>query len=101
MKRALFLSAALIFTWSLLAAAADSPAPAPSWQTDLAAWRGKRAASLQAPEGWLSLIGLEWLKGGDNSVGSAPDNQIQIAKAPAPLGGAALEKGGAIRLSPP
>jgi uncharacterized protein (DUF1684 family) len=65
------------------------------------AWREKRAANLQKPEGWLSLIGLEWLKEGDNSVGSASDNKIQIAKAPAHLVVVHLEKGGAMRLLAP
>jgi len=35
-----------------------------SWQRDLLAWRAKRATGLQAPEGWLSLIALGWLKEG-------------------------------------
>jgi uncharacterized protein len=96
------LSAALVL--SLLPStvhAGDSPAAPDSWQRDLQAWREKRAADLQKPEGWLSLIGLEWLKEGDNTVGSASDNKIQIAKAPAHLGVVRLEKGGAMRLVAP
>ena len=81
--------------------ASDSPATPDSWQRDLQAWREKRAANLQTPEGWLSLIGLEWLKEGDNSFGSAADNKIQIAKAPAHLGVVRLERGGALRLLAP
>ncbi len=81
--------------------AGDTPIATDSWQRDLQAWREKRAANLQKPEGWLSLIGLEWLKEGDNSVGSASDNKIQIAKAPAHLGVVHLEKSGAMRLLPP
>src|SRR5208282_1184976 len=49
-----------------------------AWQRDLLAWRAKRAANLQAPEGWLSLIALGWLKEGDNSFGSAEDCRVQI-----------------------
>src|SRR6266576_2170133 len=79
----------------------DTPATPDSWQRDLLAWREKRAANLQTPEGWLSLIGLEWLKEGDNSVGSAADNRIQIAKTPAHFGVVRLEKGGALRLLAP
>ena len=72
-----------------------------SWESDLATWRARRAASLQAPEGWLSLIGLEWLREGDNSFGSDADNRIQIAaKTPAHIGVVRLEKG-ALRLLPP
>jgi len=72
-----------------------------SWESELAAWRARRAESLQAPEGWLSLIGLEWLREGDNSFGSAADNRIQIdAKTPAHVGVVRLEKG-TPRLLPP
>jgi hypothetical protein len=73
-----------------------------AWQQDLLAWRAKRATGLQAPEGWLSLIALGWLKQGDNSVGSAEDSRVQIAgKAPAHVAIVRLEKGGALHLLPP
>jgi len=72
-----------------------------SWQRDLLAWRAQRATNLQAPEGWLSLIALGWLKEGDNGFGSAEDNRVQIAgKAPAHIAVVRLEKG-ALRLLPP
>ena len=100
MKKTLVLCAALVLALAPLALAADTPA-ASDCQRDLLSWREKRAAALQTPEGWLSLIGLEWLKEGDNTVGSAPDNKVQIAKAPAHLAVVRLEKGGALRLLPP
>ena len=54
---------------------------------DLAAWRAQREHSLAAPDSWLTLIGLEWLKPGVNSVGSATESQIRVpAKAPAHIG---------------
>jgi uncharacterized protein (DUF1684 family) len=82
----------------VLASAAPKDA---SWQTDLLAWRAKRAKDLQAPEGWLSLIGLDWLQDGDNSFGSAEGNLFQIpAKVPAHVAIVHLEKG-ALRLLPP
>jgi uncharacterized protein len=72
-----------------------------SWENDLLAWRAKRAENLQAPDGWLSLIGLEWLRDGANSFGSATDNRIQISsKTPAHIGIVRVEKG-ALRLLPP
>jgi uncharacterized protein (DUF1684 family) len=102
MKRLVTLTAVVILSVvSFTFGAADTPATPDSWQRDRLAWREKRAANLQTPEGWLSLIGLEWLKEGDNSVGSAADNKIQIAKAPAHLGVVRLEKGGALRLLAP
>ena len=45
---------------------------------DLLQWRAQRAKTLSAPDGWLTLVGLEWLKPGKNSIGSAPDNQIHL-----------------------
>src|SRR5271163_2935195 len=81
-----------------VAASNDKPADKPvddqaSWQRDLQAWRAKRAAGLQAPEGWLSLIALGWLKEGDNIFGYADDSRVQIAaKVPAQIGIVRLEK---------
>ena len=71
-----------------------------SWEKDLAAWRAEHKADLLKPDGWLSLAGLEWLQPGDNSVGSASDNRIRLAAAPAHLGILHLE-GETVTLNPP
>lgn len=79
----------------------QTPKDQASWQRDLLNWRAKRATGLQAPEGWLSLIALGWLKEGDNSFGTAGDSRVQItAAAPAHIAVVRLEKG-ALRLLPP
>jgi len=93
---------ALVLTASAIALpTASVAADQNSWQSELNAWRAKRAANLQAPEGWLSLIGLGWLKEGDNSFGSDVDNRIQVnGKAPAHVGIVRLEKTN-LRLLPP
>jgi uncharacterized protein (DUF1684 family) len=49
-------------------------------------WRARRIERLTAPDGWLSLVGLHWLEPGPNTLGSAADNAIVLAKAPAHLG---------------
>jgi uncharacterized protein (DUF1684 family) len=68
------------------AAAPDGAGPA-GWRQELLAWRAQRAQELAAPDGWLTLVGLEWLKPGLNSFGAAADNQIRIhAQAPDHLG---------------
>jgi len=56
-------------------------------------WRAQRLQRLQAPNGWLSLIGLPWLKDGSNSVGSAKDNDVVLTKGPAHLGKIVLKDG--------
>ena len=106
MERKFLIVALLLFALSAipLAGGADSKnnvAGQTSWQSDLLAWRAERATRLQAPEGWLSLTALGWLKEGDNIFGSAADCRVQIAgKAPAHIAIVRLEKG-ALRLLPP
>jgi uncharacterized protein (DUF1684 family) len=42
-------------------------------------WRADRAASLLAPDGWFSLVGLDWLRPGKTTVGTAKDNSIVLS----------------------
>lgn len=79
--------------WLPLAAQSAPDAQAPSttatdpWLRDLTAWRTHREQEISAPGGWLTLVGLEWLKPGMNSVGTAADNQIRVhAQAPDHIG---------------
>ena len=86
----------LVFAVAVLAFA-DVPS---DWKAGLFAWRAHREQRLSAPDGWLTLVGLEWLKPGLNSVGSAPDNRIRLSEA-APAHLAIVEVNGSeIRLSP-
>src|SRR5437016_3889746 len=56
------------------------------YAAELDQWRADRVKELKAPEGWLSLVGLEWLREGANTVGSAPGNSLHLpAGAPAHL----------------
>lgn len=62
-------------------------------QNDEIAWRAQHAADLQKPDGWLSLIGLEWLTPGLTTIGSAPDNKVRLPQpAPPHLAALRLEK---------
>jgi uncharacterized protein (DUF1684 family) len=66
-----------------------SPTAAESaqWQQELSAWQAQRGKEISAPDGWLTLAGLEWLKTGINSVGSSADSQIRLlGQAPTHLG---------------
>ncbi|MFN2511937.1 MAG: DUF1684 domain-containing protein [Pyrinomonadaceae bacterium] len=72
-----------------------------AWQNELAGWRAERALELQKADGWLALVGLEWLQSGDNSFGSAPDNNVQLpVGTPLHLGILRLE-GATVTLLPP
>jgi uncharacterized protein (DUF1684 family) len=72
----------------LLALQLLTPPPGPPGQAahraDVEKWRANRIAHLTAEDGWLTLVGLSWLKEGDNSVGADPSNQIVLSPAKAP-----------------
>lgn len=46
------------------------------YEAEVRAWHEKRIANLTSEEGWLSLVGLHWLKEGDNTFGSAANNAL-------------------------
>jgi len=81
--------------------AADTKSPASAWKTELLAWRAQQAKNLQAPNGWLTLIGLEWLKPGDNSLGSAKGSSLFVAAPVAPNLGVVRLTGDTLQLLPP
>ena len=41
---------------------------ASEYTSDIEKWRQQRETRLKAPDGWLSVAGLVWLKQGDNDV---------------------------------
>jgi uncharacterized protein (DUF1684 family) len=47
-------------------------------------WQQRRDKSLRSPDGWLTLVGLFWLKPGDNTIGSADSNDFVLPKGSAP-----------------
>jgi len=48
----------------------------PSYTEEIQAWRVQREEKLRAPDGWLSLVGLNWLEDGDNVMGSDPASEV-------------------------
>ncbi len=74
----------VIFGWLVtwVAAAADPAAH----RAAIEAARAERVAALQKPDGWLTLIGLHFLKEGANTVGRAPGNDIVLAAGPTRAG---------------
>ncbi len=76
-------------------AAAAPPAPAPADHAEqVDAWKQNRDKRLRAEDGWLTLVGLHWLREGDNTFGSAKSNGIVMtAKAPASMGTLTLRDG--------
>src|SRR5579862_6892984 len=62
-----------------------TPSPPPAGlageRADIDAWRAQRVRSLTSDNGWLTLVGLFWLKEGENSFGRAPDNALALPNA--------------------
>lgn len=57
-------------------------------------WRQERLENLMQPDGWLTLVGLDWLEDGDNSVGSGDGHPVTLPdSAPPELGTLRLEDG--------
>jgi len=95
----------LVLACAYSAVPAAAPAPAAGnpadWSKDLQTWRDARAQKLAAPEGWMSLTGLEPIAPGRNPFGGADDNPVHLkGQVPAHLG--VLERdGNTVKLLPP
>ncbi|MHC1479547.1 DUF1684 domain-containing protein [Frateuria aurantia] len=66
--------------------AATPASPDPAYRAQITAWQAQRLQDLTSPDGWLTLIGLDWLQKGVNSLGAAADNSIVLKAGPAELG---------------
>jgi len=49
---------------------------------DVADWKQRRLERLEQPYGWLSLVGLLWLEPGENTIGSAAENDVVLKAGP-------------------
>ena len=57
-------------------------------------WRQKRNDRLRDDDGWMTLVGLEWLQDGANRIGSGAGNDIQLGGGPDYWGTIFVEPGG-------
>ena len=62
----------------------------------LEAWRDRLDKSLRAEQGWLSLVGLHWLRAGVNSLGGAAENDMIVSGGPDHIGVVELGSQGVI-----
>jgi uncharacterized protein (DUF1684 family) len=54
----------------------SEPKGTPEYITEIEQWHQKRIERLKDENGWLTLVGLHWLKEGDNIFGSDKNNDI-------------------------
>ncbi|HEV2856044.1 MAG TPA: DUF1684 domain-containing protein [Thermoanaerobaculia bacterium] len=82
--------------------AADSKASpsAETYRQEIEKFRQERVDSLKREDGWLTLVGLYWLKPGENKLGSDPGSAVILpaGKAPA-LAGVLTREGDKVRLT--
>ncbi len=58
-----------------------------AWRETVLKFHTDAETRLRGPEGWLTVVGLTWLKPGDNTIGSDPKNAVVLpATAPKFLG---------------
>ncbi|MCE5232190.1 MAG: DUF1684 domain-containing protein [Mizugakiibacter sp.] len=76
-----------------------SAEPSPDYAKQIDQWRAQRLARLTAPDGWLSLVGLHWLKPGASTVGSAADSDVVLNAGPAHLGTLTWSADGKVRIA--
>ncbi len=89
----------LIFAATMLGVVTVQATGVNHYEQDVGQWRTGRIERLTAPDGWLSLIGLEWLKPGDNRLGSAANNDIVLKAGPKHLGVVTLADDGSMQLT--
>ena len=58
---------------------------------EIGKWREARNERLASPDGWMTLVGLEWLEAGLNTVGAAESSDARIPGGPAHWGQIELE----------
>ena len=88
---------ALIFCTVLLLVSSCARTPQridpQAYAKEIEQWRAQRLAGLTSESGWLTLIGLFWLKEGQNTFGSDAANDIVVPKVPARAGAFVLANG--------
>ncbi len=71
------------------------PLADPAYTAEIQSSRAQREERLRAPDGWLSLVGLDWLSDGDNLIGADPDALVflEAPGVPQNLGTITLDQG--------
>jgi len=72
-----------------------------AYRATVDAWHAGRVARLSAEDGWLTLIGRDWLNLGENTLGSAPGSTVLLPDWAAPAkAGLFLVEGSTVRFKP-
>jgi uncharacterized protein len=55
-----------------------------AYRREVEQWRAEHQKKLAADDGWLTVVGLDWLKEGDNRVGADPSSEVPLPPGSAP-----------------
>ncbi|WP_257303716.1 DUF1684 domain-containing protein [Geothrix campi] len=73
--------------------------PREAYVKSVDAWHAERTARLAAEDGWLSLVGLDWLKPGENTLGTASGSTVLLPEGAAPAqAGTFMVEGSTVRI---
>jgi uncharacterized protein (DUF1684 family) len=70
-------SAFLVLVALLASAPAARPVD-PDYVHEIDGWRAKREEGLRAPDGWLAVVALHWLREGTSTIGSAKGSDVLL-----------------------
>lgn len=85
---------------TLLAAACGGqpggdPGESQAWRSEVKTFRAERAERLTQPDGWLTLVGLEWLEPGEQTFGVSPRADVKLPLEEGP------DVAGTLKVDPP
>jgi hypothetical protein len=83
----------------LLLSPAGHPQPAGP-VASLERWRAEHEAALRSDDGWLTVVGLAWLREGENRAGSAAGMEVQLPSGAPPRLGTFRLAGGVVTFEP-
>jgi len=82
----------LLFFIYFLSGCSKKVEPDPAYVSEIANWNYIRVQRLKKENGWLNLVGLYWLKQGENTFGSDSSNDIKFpTNAPSKIGSIILK----------
>ncbi|MEP6962996.1 MAG: DUF1684 domain-containing protein, partial [Acidobacteriota bacterium] len=88
------LTIALAVALALTSCSEPSATIDPAYTAEIQKWRADRETRLKAEDGWLTLVGLFWLKEGANRIGSDPNSEVPLpGSVPKQVGTITLAKG--------
>ncbi|HEV2199675.1 MAG TPA: DUF1684 domain-containing protein [Bryobacteraceae bacterium] len=76
---------------------ASSPA---AYAASIAQWRAGEEAQLKADDGWLTVVGLTWIKSGESRVGSNASSEVVLPKSAPERVGTLTLANGKVRFKP-